>query len=37
LKAEGETMIEEAGAVGKSYPNFYEHIESLGAVCSVVK
>lgn len=36
LKAEGETSIEEAGAVGKSYPNFYEHIKSLGAVCSVV-
>jgi 3-phosphoshikimate 1-carboxyvinyltransferase len=30
LKAEGETMIEESGAVGKSYPNFYEHIQSLG-------
>jgi len=30
LKAEGETIIEEAGAVGKSYPNFYEHIQSLG-------
>ncbi len=31
LKAEGETIIEEAQAVGKSYPNFYEHIASLGA------
>lgn len=30
LKAEGNTMIEESGAVGKSYPNFYEHMESLG-------
>jgi len=36
LKAADETIIEEAGAVGKSYPNFYEHIQSLGAVCSVV-
>jgi 3-phosphoshikimate 1-carboxyvinyltransferase len=31
LKAEGETIIEEAQAVGKSYPNFYEHMISLGA------
>jgi 3-phosphoshikimate 1-carboxyvinyltransferase len=30
LKAEGATTIEEAGAVGKSYPNFYEHMQSLG-------
>jgi len=37
LKAEGETIIVEAGAVGKSYPNFYEHIQSLGATCSVVE
>jgi 3-phosphoshikimate 1-carboxyvinyltransferase len=37
LKAAGETTIEEAGAVSKSYPNFYEHIQSLGAVCSVVE
>lgn len=34
LKANGNTTIEEAGAVGKSYPNFFEHIESLGAACS---
>lgn len=33
LKAQGETTIEEAGAVSKSYPNFYEHIQSLGAAC----
>jgi 3-phosphoshikimate 1-carboxyvinyltransferase len=32
LKAEGETIIEEADAINKSYPNFYEHIISLGAV-----
>ena len=31
LKAEGETVIEEAEAINKSYPNFYEHISSLGA------
>jgi 3-phosphoshikimate 1-carboxyvinyltransferase len=31
LKAEGEIVIEEAEAVNKSYPNFYEHIKSLGA------
>ncbi|MDE3234663.1 MAG: 3-phosphoshikimate 1-carboxyvinyltransferase [Bacteroidota bacterium] len=31
LKAEGETVIEEAEAINKSYPNFYEHITSLGA------
>ncbi|TKK64924.1 3-phosphoshikimate 1-carboxyvinyltransferase [Ilyomonas limi] len=36
LKATGGTTIEEAGAVSKSYPNFYEHIQSIGAVCSVV-
>ncbi|MEX6686711.1 3-phosphoshikimate 1-carboxyvinyltransferase [Danxiaibacter flavus] len=31
LKAEGDTEIEEAQAVGKSYPNFFEHIQQLGA------
>lgn len=30
LKAEGDTTIEEANAVSKSYPNFYKHMESLG-------
>ncbi len=30
LKAEGETTIEEAGAINKSYPNFYEHLALLG-------
>lgn len=34
LKATGETIIDEAQAVSKSYPNFYEHIQSLGAVVS---
>jgi 3-phosphoshikimate 1-carboxyvinyltransferase len=31
LKAEGETTIEEAEAINKSYPNFYEHLKKLGA------
>jgi 3-phosphoshikimate 1-carboxyvinyltransferase len=31
LKADGETIIEEAQAVKKSYPDFYAHLESLGA------
>jgi 3-phosphoshikimate 1-carboxyvinyltransferase len=35
LKAAGDTTIEEAQAVAKSYPNFYEHIQSLGAKVTV--
>jgi 3-phosphoshikimate 1-carboxyvinyltransferase len=31
LGAEGKTVIEEAKAINKSYPNFYEHLEKLGA------
>jgi 3-phosphoshikimate 1-carboxyvinyltransferase len=31
LKADGETIISEAQAVNKSYPDFYEHIQALGA------
>lgn len=31
LKAEGVTTIEEANAVSKSYPNFYEHLQQIGA------
>lgn len=31
LKAEGSTTIEKAEAINKSYPDFYEHIRSLGA------
>ncbi|MFL5743029.1 MAG: 3-phosphoshikimate 1-carboxyvinyltransferase [Niastella sp.] len=31
LKASGETVISEAQAINKSYPDFYEHIEQLGA------
>lgn len=34
LKAEGETTIEEAQAVKKSYPDFYRHLKSLGASVS---
>jgi 3-phosphoshikimate 1-carboxyvinyltransferase len=32
LKAKGETTIEVAEAINKSYPDFYEHIKKLGAV-----
>ena len=32
LKAEGEVMIEEAEAINKSYPEFYEHLIKMGAV-----
>jgi 3-phosphoshikimate 1-carboxyvinyltransferase len=31
LKATGETVIEEAEAINKSYPDFYEHLQQLGA------
>ncbi len=31
LKAEGETIVDEAEAINKSYPNFYEHLRKLGA------
>ena len=31
LKAEGETVIEDANAVNKSYPDFYDHLKQLGA------
>ena len=32
LKAEGETVIEEAQAIKKSYPDFYRDLKHLGAV-----
>ena len=35
LKADGETMIEEAEAVNKSYPDFYDDLKSLGADVSL--
>lgn len=31
LQADGDTTIEEAQAIGKSYPDFYEHLKKLGA------
>ena len=31
LKAEGDTIIHDAAAINKSYPDFYEHLKSLGA------
>ena len=34
LKATGQTVIGEAQAINKSYPDFYEHIQALGAVVS---
>ena len=30
LKADGPTIIEEAQAINKSYPDFYHHLEKLG-------
>lgn len=35
LKADGETIIEEAGAVKKSYPDFYNDLKSLNAAVSL--
>ncbi len=37
LKATGDTTIEEAQAVNKSYPDFYDHIQQLGAQLTIVK
>lgn len=34
LRAEGDTIIEDAEAVNKSYPDFYEHLKALGAKVS---
>lgn len=34
LKASGTTIITQADAINKSYPNFYQHISALGAVVS---
>ncbi len=31
LKSEGEVIIEEAEAINKSYPEFYDHLQKLGA------
>lgn len=35
LKASGSTEIEEAQAINKSYPDFYSHLQKLGATVSV--
>ena len=35
LKANGETTIEEADAVKKSYPDFFEHLTKIGAAVSL--
>ncbi len=35
LKAEGDVTIEEAEAINKSYPDFYEHLKLLGASLSL--
>lgn len=36
LRATGETTIKEADAINKSYPDFYEHLQKLGAHLSVI-
>jgi 3-phosphoshikimate 1-carboxyvinyltransferase len=36
LKATGETVVEEAEAINKSYPNFYEHLQLLNADVSLI-
>lgn len=35
LRAKGETVIDEAQAVKKSYPDFYQHLQRLGANVSL--
>lgn len=35
LKADGDVIIEEAEAINKSYPDFYEHLKLLGASVSL--
>lgn len=37
LRASGNTTIEEAQAVNKSYPDFYSHIQQLGAQVNIVR
>jgi 3-phosphoshikimate 1-carboxyvinyltransferase len=36
LKASGAMTIEEAQAIDKSYPDFYQHLQQLGATLSVI-
>ena len=33
LVASGETIITDAEAVAKSYPDFFQHLSSLGVQC----
>jgi 3-phosphoshikimate 1-carboxyvinyltransferase len=35
LQADGEMMIENADAIDKSYPDFYDHLKALGAYVSL--
>jgi 3-phosphoshikimate 1-carboxyvinyltransferase len=37
LNGEGVVTIEEAEAINKSYPNFYQHLQQLGAVLSLTE
>ncbi len=36
LRTAGEVIIDEAEAINKSYPDFYKHIEKLGAAVTIV-
>ena len=36
LKADGDTFIEEAEAISKSYPDFYKHLQQLGASVTTI-
>ena len=35
LRTDGEVVIDEAEAINKSYPDFYKHIEKLGALVTI--
>ncbi|MGI8950205.1 MAG: 3-phosphoshikimate 1-carboxyvinyltransferase [Chitinophagaceae bacterium] len=35
LKADGEIIVEEADAINKSYPDFYEHLRRLGVTLKI--
>jgi 3-phosphoshikimate 1-carboxyvinyltransferase len=37
LGASGKTIIEEADAINKSYPDFYDHVKQLGATVSQIE
>ncbi len=36
LKAAGEVKVEEAEAINKSYPDFYEHLQKIGAAIKTI-